>query len=57
MDQEIGGFYYKEQLTKANPPDYTKDYFLIEKVLKQKRIQGKKYIYCKFLHYPRKAQF
>jgi hypothetical protein len=54
MDAEIGGFYYKEQLTKASPPDYSKDYFLIEKILQRRTINGKKYIYAKFLYYPRK---
>ena len=46
-------FFYKEQLTKAAAPDYSKDFFLIEKILKRKTIRKKKYIFAKFLWYPR----
>jgi hypothetical protein len=53
MGDEIGGFYYKEQLTKASAPDYTKDYFLIERILQTKTVKGKKYFLAKFLYYPR----
>lgn len=54
MDDEIDGFFYKEQLTKASAPDYSKDYFLVESVLKKKTVQGKKYVFVKFAYYPRK---
>lgn len=53
LGDDVDGFFYKEQLTKAAAPDYSKDFFLIEKILKRKTIRKKKYIFAKFLWYPR----
>lgn len=50
----IQGTFYREQLTKAPDPYGPNHYHDIEKVLKTKRIKGKKFYYVKFLHYPDK---
>lgn len=44
--------YYKESLLKTIP-DF-QNYFAVEKVLKVKKFQGKKWYLCKFLYYPSK---
>ena len=54
MKDKVSGHFYKEQLTKAPTPDYKKDYFLVEKVLSEKKVRGKKYFFVKFLYYPSK---
>ena len=41
MSAKVPGFYYESQLTKSPPPS-EKDYFLIEDILKQKKIKGEK---------------
>ena len=51
-DDEIPGYFYKEQLTKANPPG--NGTFRIEKVLKSKIENGVEKSYVKYLHYPNK---
>lgn len=51
---EVPGLYYESQLTKAPPPS-DKDYFLIEKVLKEKTVKRKKFLFVKFLFYPEKV--
>ena len=53
LGDEVHGFFYKEQLTKAAAPDYSKDFFLIEKILKRKTVKKKRYVFAKFLFYPR----
>ena len=53
LGDDVDGFFYKEQLTKASAPDYSKDFFLIEKILKRKTVGKKKYVFAKFLWYPR----
>ena len=50
---DVDGIFYKEQLTKASAPVYSKDIFLIEKILKRKTVRKKKYVFAKFLWYPR----
>ena len=54
MKDKVEGHYYFEQLTKAPTPDYTQDFFLVEKVLGEKLVRGKKYFLVKFLFYPNK---
>jgi len=50
MNDKVPGFYYSTQLTKSPPPS-SSEYFLVEKVLKQKKVKGKKYLFVKFLFY------
>lgn len=54
MNDDVKGKFYKEQLTKAPKPDYKKNFFEIEKVIKTKVINKKKYLFVKFLYYPSK---
>jgi hypothetical protein len=54
MKDKVPGHFYAEQLTKAPVPDYKKDFFLVEKILSEKTIKGKKYYLVKFLFYPSK---
>jgi len=51
LGEIIPGYYYSEQLTKAPKPE-EKDYFMIEKILKEKTVKGKKFYFVKFLFYP-----
>jgi len=51
MNDKVPGFFYKEQLTLAKKPDYQKDYFLVEKILKQKTVKGEKFYFVKYLYY------
>lgn len=53
MNDKVPGHYYREQLTKSLPPDQH-EYFLIEKVLGQKKIKGKQHVLVKYLYYPDK---
>lgn len=53
MNDDVPGFYYAGQLTKTAKPE-EKDYFLVEKVLKEKTVKGKKFFFVKFLFYPPK---
>lgn len=41
MNSDLPGFYYAAQLTLAEKPDYKKDYFLVENILKEKTVKGK----------------
>jgi len=52
MNAKVPGFYYESQLTKSPPPSST-EYFLIEKVLKQKKIKGENYYFVKYLYFPK----
>jgi len=54
MKSELPGYFYKEELTKAPKPDYTKDFFMVEKVLKTKKVKGEEFYYCKYAGYPSK---
>ena len=54
MGAKLEGFYYGEQLTKASKPNYRKDYFFVERVLREEIIRGEKYFEVKFLYYPNK---
>ena len=54
MNDRLSGFYYAKQLTKTSKPDYRKDYFFVERVLREEIINGQKYLEVKFLYYPNK---
>ena len=54
MKDKVQGHYYFEQLTKAPEPNYQTDFFLVEKILGEKIVRGKKYFLVKFLYYPSK---
>jgi len=54
LKDPVPGFYYETQLTKAPSPS-KEDFFLIEKVLKQKQVKGKKFFFVKYLFYPSKV--
>jgi len=54
MKDPVPGFYYEAQLTKAPAPS-SEDFFLVEKVLKQKIVKGKKYFFVKYLFFPPKV--
>jgi len=54
MGSVLPGFYYAAQLTAAQKPDYKKDFFLVEKILKEKKVKGKKFYLVKFLYYSSK---
>jgi hypothetical protein len=54
MKDPIDGFYYREQLTLAPTPDYKKDFFAVEKVLKKVRRNKKNFYLVKYLYYPNK---
>ena len=49
----VVGYFYKEQLTKANEPK-NGETFRIDKILKEEKINGVDSIYVKYLHYPPK---
>ena len=53
MDEKLPNLFYGEQLTKTNKPDQN-NFFLVEKILKEKKIRGQKYFFVKFLYYPEK---
>lgn len=54
MKDKVPGHFYREQLTPAPTPEYQKDFFLVEKILGQKILKGKKFFLVKFLYYPSK---
>jgi hypothetical protein len=54
MNDRLKGFYYEKQLTKATKPNYKKDYFFVERVLREQIIKGEKFFEVKFLYYPDK---
>jgi len=49
----VKGKFYAQELTKSLPPREV-DYFFIERVLKTRKIKGKKEYFVKFLYYPNK---
>ena len=54
MQTVQAGYFYKEQLTLTNAPKKS-DYFLVEKVLKKKKVRGEQFFYVKFQFYPSKV--
>jgi hypothetical protein len=54
LKDSVDGYYYREQLTLAPKPDYKKDFFAIEKVLKTVTRKKKKFYLVKYLYYPSK---
>lgn len=40
---KVKGFFYREQLTKSESPDFKKGFFMVEKILAQKFIKKKKF--------------
>jgi hypothetical protein len=54
MNDDYPGRYYRAELVKSPPPDFNKQFFEIEKILKTVTKKGKKYHLVKFLFYPPK---
>ena len=54
MKDKVPGHYYFEQLTKAPAPNYKTDFFMVDKILGEKKVRGEKYYFVKFLYYPSK---
>ena len=54
MSSEVPGVYYREELTQAPEPDYKKDFFHVEKVLKSKKVKGELFYLVKYAYYPNK---
>jgi len=54
LKDPVNGFYYREQLTVAPEPDYKKDFFAIEKVIKTVKRHKKNFFLVKYLYYPSK---
>jgi hypothetical protein len=52
MKEKLPNFFYREQLTKTSKPD--NDFFLVEKIIAEKKVKGVKHLYVKFLYYPDK---
>ncbi len=50
MNVPLKGYYYSEQLLKTTKPK-SNEYFAIEKILEEKNIRGKDYVFVKYLHY------
>lgn len=48
------GLYYKEQLFKTKAPNYLRDFFEVEKILRTKTVKGKKFFFVKYLYYSNK---
>jgi len=49
----VPGRFYRQQLIKSPPPKED-DYFFIEKVLKERKVKGRKEYFVKYLYYPNK---
>jgi hypothetical protein len=54
LKDPVDGHFYREQLTLAPKPDYKKDFFAIEKILKTVQRNKKKFYLVKYLYYPSK---
>jgi len=52
LNEPVPGYFYREELTKSEPLDYSKDYFMVEKIVKTKYVKGTKYCLLKYLFYP-----
>lgn len=55
-NDKVPGYFYKEELTKSEPLDFKKNYFMVEKILKTKYVKGVKYSLVKYLFYPNKVE-
>lgn len=53
LNDPVEGHFYSEQLTKSSPPQ-EHNYFLVEKIVGEKKVKGKKYLLIKYLYYPEK---
>ena len=53
LKDPVEAFYYREQLTKSEPPKAS-DYFFVEKILGKKKIKGVVHYLVKYLYYPNK---
>ena len=53
LKDDVPGQYYRQQLTKSPPPKAS-DYFMVEKILGQKKIKGVQHYLVKYLFYPNK---
>jgi hypothetical protein len=51
LNDKVNGFFYGAQLTKTVKPNYAKDYFFIEKIIKEKTVNGVVFLEVKFLYY------
>ena len=54
LEDEVPGYYYKEELIKSEPLNKDKDNFFVEKVLKKKTVNREKLCLVKYLFYPNK---
>jgi len=54
LKEQVKGYFYEEQLTKCPSPEYKEKFFEIEKVIKTKLINNKKWLFVKYLYYPNK---
>ena len=54
LQSDLPGYFYSEELTKAPKPDYQKDFFFVEKVLKTKKVKGEVFYLVKYAWYPNK---
>jgi len=52
LNEDVPGFFYKEELIKSSPLNYDTNYFFVEKILKWKKVKGEKYCLVKYLFYP-----
>ena len=57
LQSDLPGYFYSEELTKAPKPDYQKDFFFVEKVLKTKKVKGEVFYLVKYAWYPNKVGF
>ena len=53
LKDDVPGQYYRQQLTKSPAPKDS-DYFLVEKILGEKKIKGVQHYLVKYLFYPNK---
>lgn len=51
LNDPVPGYFYKEELTKSEPLDFNKNYFMVEKILKTKFVKGVKYSLVRYLFY------
>ncbi len=56
LGDKVAGHFYRSQLVKAPKPEKG-TYFRVEKILKWKTLNRKKYCYVKYLHYPAVSTF
>lgn len=53
LNDQVQGTFYREQLTKTSSPA-KHEYFLVEKILGRKKINGQQHVLVKYLYYPNK---